>query len=163
MNNKMKIRFLTIAALICSGTLMFAHHTIEAAENPMKIIWEQSVFNPHLNDSIVKTEDAIVSVNEGKLQGSKNEGVFQFLGIPYAEAKKRFMKADSVMPWRGIKDATHYGKISPQKIFGREDIVLNTSNNCLNLNIWTTSLNTKSKKPVMVWLHRKSCCVPGNN
>ncbi|WP_173443633.1 carboxylesterase family protein [Selenomonas ruminantium] len=69
----------------------------------MQIIWDQSAYNPHLNDPVVKTQDAIVSVKAGKLQGSKHDGVYQYLEVPYAEATKRFVRAEAVKPWQGVK------------------------------------------------------------
>ncbi|MBO6202799.1 MAG: carboxylesterase/lipase family protein [Selenomonas sp.] len=153
--NKKKLAMFAVTALLCGSTFVSQPQLTEAAENPMQIIWDQSAYNPHLNDPVVKTQDAIVSVKAGKLQGSKHDGVYQYLGIPYAEATKRFVRAEAVKPWQGVKDATQYGKHAPQLIFGSDtaDIGEDTSNNDQNLNIWTTSLDKKAKKPVMVWLH----------
>lgn len=150
-----KFSMLVVTALLCSGPIVSQPQLIEAAEKPMQIIWDQSAYNPHLNDPVVKSKEAIVSVKAGKLQGSKHDGVYQYLGVPYAEATKRFVRAEAVKPWQGVKDATKYGKHAPQMVFGSDtaDIGEDTANNDQNLNIWTTSLDKKAKKPVMVWLH----------
>ncbi len=121
----------------------------------MQTIWDQSAYNPHLNDPVVRSKDAIVAVKAGKLQGSQHDGIYRYLGVPYAQAKKRFVRAEPVAPWQGTKDATQYGPHAPQMIFGSDkaDAGADTSNNNQNLNIWTPSLDPEARKPVMVWLH----------
>jgi para-nitrobenzyl esterase len=100
-------------------------------------------------------DGTVVEVTGGKLGGSIVDGTFQFLGVPYAEAKEFFRPAEAVTPWEGVRDATAYGKISYQS--GNMGSSLteageNESNNCQNLNIWTPGTDGK-KRPVMVWLH----------
>lgn len=43
--------------------------------------------------------DGIVQTEYGALQGSVNDGIYTFLGVPYAEAHKRFVPAEKVKPW----------------------------------------------------------------
>lgn len=146
-----------VVATLLYGTSFALPQTqmVEAAENPMQIIGEQLAYNPHLNDPIVKTKDAVATVKAGKLQGSKHEGIYQYLGVPYAEAARRFVKAELPKTWKGVKDATQYGPHAPQKVFGTDivDAGADTSNSEQNLNIWTPTMDKKAKKPVMVWLH----------
>ena len=77
---KKKMAMLVVATLLY-GTSFALPQTqmVEAAENPMQIIGEQLAYNPHLNDPIVKTKDAVATVKAGKLQGSKHEGIYQYL------------------------------------------------------------------------------------
>lgn len=121
----------------------------------VQVIDEQSKYNPHLNDAVVPASDSIVTLKEGKLQGSKHDGIYQYLGVPYAEAKERFVKAKPVTPWKGVKQALKYGNQSLQTEFlsGKMLDGEGYSNDALNLNIWTPSLNKNAKKPVMVWFH----------
>ncbi|MBS5215462.1 MAG: carboxylesterase/lipase family protein [Clostridiales bacterium] len=100
--------------------------------------------------------EGIVQTTAGKIQGTKNNGIYQYLGVPYAEAKERFVPAGEVTPWEGVRMADSYGSMSPQgAIMGmaaggdREG----TDNNCQNLNIWTPGIQDGKKRPVMVWLH----------
>jgi para-nitrobenzyl esterase len=87
----------------------------------------------------------IVETGSGKLEGSYNDGMNIFKGIPYAKAK-RFQKAEEYH-WKGIFLAKDYGNCSLQiaddKIIGTED--------CLNLNILTPSM--EGKLPVFVEIH----------
>lgn len=95
-----------------------------------------------------------VQTTAGLVRGSDEDGVYRFLGIPYAQAVERFVPASEVTPWDGIFEADSYGKISYQ------DSTLGMSaqngsdndNNALNLNIWTPGTDD-GKRPVMVWLH----------
>lgn len=101
----------------------------------------------------------VVETKEGKLKGFFLDGIYNFYGIKYANAK-RFQMPTPVEPWEGIKDATNYGYICP--VNGdpapKGEIYIPhrfwpANENCQYLNIWTTSLDRTAKKPVMVWLH----------
>lgn len=102
-------------------------------------------------------EGGVVSTAAGQIRGTRTEyGGYRFLGVPYAQAKERFVTAGPVEPWEGVRDADSYGDISPQgALFGGTGSgeQPGTSNNCQNLNIWTPAVNDGGKRPVMVWLH----------
>lgn len=97
----------------------------------------------------------IVTVTGGQLRGIHDQGIYRFLGVPYAEAKERFIPAAPAQPWDGILTADSYGKISYQgTVVGmRGSNGAQNDNNCQNLNIWTPAVNDNGKRPVMVWLH----------
>lgn len=100
-------------------------------------------------------DNTIVSTQAGKIRGSVTKsGVLSFKGVPYAEASERFVPAKPVAKWEGVRDATEYGKISPQMKFMSSNMLSDeiSDNNCQNLNIWTSGLD-KKKRAVMVWLH----------
>lgn len=149
-----KAIFLALLAGTLSYTNVYAAESTNNA-NAMQLIYEQSAYNPHLQDAVVADDESIVKIESGSIRGSVHDGVYQYLGVPYAEATERFVKAEKVAPWDGIKDMTAYGPQCPQYIFGTKQPLTDvpTSNNAQNLNIWTTSLDKKAKKPVMVWLH----------
>ena len=100
------------------------------------------------------TDQTIVSTGKGKIQGTLTNGIYRFLGVPYAEADELFMPAEEVPAWDGILDATEYGTVSFQSSLSgsTETDSADYSNNCQNLNIWTPGTDEK-KRPVMVWLH----------
>jgi len=100
-----------------------------------------------------------VQTQAGKLQGYFFDGVYTFKGIQYAEAK-RFQMPTKVKAWDGVKDACTYGPVCPLMQPDKPSAELMVQHrywpadeNCLNLNIWTNTLSTDSKKPVLVWLH----------
>lgn len=97
----------------------------------------------------------VVTVAEGQLEGTVNNGIYRYLGVPYAEAAERFVPAGPVTPWDGVRRADSYGPMSPQGSMlgfgaGNQE---GTDNNCQNLNLWTPGLNDGGLRPVLVWLH----------
>ena len=105
------------------------------------------------------TDDAVVQTKAGKLRGFYFDGVYAFHGIQYATAK-RFEQPVPVEPWEGIKDAQAYGYVAPLMSPNSPNMNLliphrfwPESEDCLYLNVWSTELCDKAKKPVMVWLH----------
>lgn len=151
-----KITSLILAAVLSLSCVSSTYAAFgEGLQNNMHLLWENSSYNPHLKDIVVANDKAIVQINSGKLRGSIQNGIYQYLGVPYAEATERFVKAHPVKPWQGVMEATQYGAIAPQYLFGTAQPITDvaTSNNNQNLNIWTSSLDKKAKKPVMVWFH----------
>ena len=110
-------------------------------------------------DFIYKPDYPVVDTVWGKVRGFVLDGIFTFQGIEYAKAK-RFHMPEDLEPWEGIKDATNYGCISPtmgNPIPAGEIRIPHRywpeNENCLNLNIWTKSIDREAKKPVVVWYH----------
>lgn len=101
------------------------------------------------------SDSAVVETAKGRIRGSEENGIYQYLGVPYAQAEERFVPAVEVQEWEGILDASEVGPMSPQSSMlgmsggGQEG----TDNNCQNLNIWTPGTNDGEKRAVMVWLH----------
>ena len=104
---------------------------------------------------------AVVKTQYGAVRGYIYKGTYTFKGIPYGKAD-RFMAPQSPEKWTGIRNSMSYGFVCPPSsypVFSDEfafafhrDLGV-SDENCLNLNIWTQSINTNIKKPVMVYLH----------
>ena len=101
----------------------------------------------------------VVDTQYGKLKGFVLDGIFTFHGIEYARAR-RFHMPEPPASWEGVKEATSYGCVCPtmgNPIPSGEILIPHRywpeNENCLNLNIWTTSLDPAAKKPVVVWFH----------
>ena len=100
--------------------------------------------------NLTPDSSTVLTVTGGQLTGGTEDGVFTYLGVPYAEASERFVPPTETS-WNGVFEATDYGAISPQQsFFGNSD---GQDNNCLNLNIWTNGVMDGGKRPVMVWYH----------
>ena len=100
--------------------------------------------------TMAEEADTEVSVTGGLVSGTIEDGVYSYLGIPYATATERFTPAEEAS-WDGVLLATEYGSTALQQSFwGSSD---GQDNDCLNLNIWTTGLEDEGKRPVMVWYH----------
>ncbi len=106
---------------------------------------------------------AITSTKSGKLEGSYQNGIYVFKGIPYAAApvgNLRWMTPQPVAPWEGVRPAKQYGAMAPQNLMAAPSdspFVPNfggqpQSEDCLFLNIWTPGLDD-ARRPVMFWIH----------
>ncbi|CAH2107817.1 unnamed protein product [Euphydryas editha] len=102
----------------------------------------------------------VVLISSGKIRGTvvsllDGSKYYSFKGIPYAQppvGKLRFKDPLPLEPWYGILDAIEHGPVCPQKKLISEEII-EGSENCLFLNVYTRSLKPDSKIPVMVFIH----------
>ncbi|KOB71338.1 Uncharacterized protein OBRU01_13932, partial [Operophtera brumata] len=105
-------------------------------------------------------DDPFVTVKQGQLQGSilkllNDSPYFSFKGIPYAQppvGDLRFKAPLPPTPWSGIRNATEHGSYCTQYDMNTNQI-LNGSEDCLFLNVYTKSLHPHAKIPVMVYIH----------
>ena len=109
--------------------------------------------------SLAYTADPGVSVTGGEVRGRTmaNPGGAVFKGIPYAAppvGELRWREPAPVKPWKGVRDAGTYGASCVQRISGwNTQEATGNQEDCLYLNIWTAEWPSKSKQPVMVWIH----------
>lgn len=111
-------------------------------------------------DYLVTSAKTVVDTDAGKLMGALYQGIYNFRGVRYAQAK-RFMPPEAVAPWDGIKPALHYGQncpIPPMDSVANDEQFnphryLPQSEDCLFLNVWTPGINDRGSRPVMVWIH----------
>jgi para-nitrobenzyl esterase len=110
--------------------------------------WAFAADSPHV----------IAQTAYGKVRGTLAGDVKVFKGIPYGadtSGRNRFMPPVKPDTWTGVRDALTYGPTAPQTVgTGTDRGAARVENeNCLVLNVFTPSLDTGSKRPVMVWLH----------
>jgi para-nitrobenzyl esterase len=105
----------------------------------------------------------VVRTQYGNIRGYNDGTVKVFKGVPYGASTagaNRWLPARPPVPWKGIRDTTRPGAISPQ-VFGapmpEETAMLQrgpTSEDMLTLNIYTPSVGRHAgSHPVMVWFH----------
>lgn len=118
-------------------------------------IFVRSLFSGQQIASAVPADETMVETEKGMIRGSNEDGIYQYLGVPYAQAQERFVPAAEVEAWDGVLDATEVGAISPQSALLGMSFTnqQGTDNNCQNLNIWTPGIDDGEKRAVMVWLH----------
>lgn len=102
------------------------------------------------------TDRHVVTTASGKVMGFRAEnGVWAFLGIPYAEPPKgdlRFAAPVAKAPWEGIRSAMEFGASCPQNKDELEPAsYLRQDEDCLSLNIWTPAADDK-KRPVIIYI-----------
>ena len=96
----------------------------------------------------------IATTSSGKVRGVAIEDIRMFRGIPYGGSptgRNRFMPARPAK-WPGVRDALAYGPTAPQPSATNRNAPPK-GEDCLVLNVYTSSLTGGSKRPVMVWLH----------
>jgi len=97
-----------------------------------------------------------VHVEQGQLAGEERNGVYSFLGIPYAAppvGDRRWRPPAAPQAWEGVRDATEFGNAAIQTVNTGMVLGAPESEDCLYLNVWTTNPAPYARQPVMVWLH----------
>lgn len=155
----------TFSLAACGGSNTAPRQTesIQQTENPQQAEstgqTEAAKETPSEADTVSEENEngeTVVQTTAGLVQGTDEDGIYRYLGVPYAQARERFVPAEDAEAWDGIRMADSYGPISPQGAIsglgdaGNQD---GTDNNSQNLNIWTPGVNDGKKRPVMVWLH----------
>ena len=113
-----------------------------------------------LDSFVFDRAENIVETTFGKVRGMSYDGMYIFKGIPYAEAE-RFHAPHAPKKWDNVKDCSIYGCVSPLLHFtppsGDHLLIPHQywvqGENCQNLNVWTSSINSEEKKPVLMWIH----------
>jgi len=98
-----------------------------------------------------------VRTKQGLIEGFSEGGIFKFLGVPYAEppvGEHRWRSPLPMAEWSGVRKAQEFGPICPQTagaVF--QTRAKSQTEDCLYLNVWTRSLDSQAREPVMVWIH----------
>ncbi|WNV82945.1 carboxylesterase family protein [Umezawaea sp. Da 62-37] len=98
----------------------------------------------------------MVKIEQGLVAGVEEVGVHRFLGILYAAPPVGDLRwAPPARParWDGVRDATEFGNAAVQTVVSGIRPGVAESEDCLFLNVWTTTLEPSARQPVMVWIH----------
>jgi len=102
-----------------------------------------------------------VRIDTGTIEGvvDSASGVMLFRGIPYAAPPVGALRWRPPQPpkhWTGVRPANQLGHncIQHRPYDDINPFTAGVSEDCLNLNVWTNSLDARaSRRPVMVWIH----------
>ena len=158
----MKKKYLAWGIALSLGILQLSASNGDAAGNIGTI--ENIEAQDYAKDSA-----PMAQIASGIIRGTKeNNGVKVFKGIPYADTtagENRFQPPQPVKLWSGIRNCTKFGAIAVQKeaeLMGPWtseylDLGMTLDNDrmsedCLNLNVWTTA-QSGEKQPVIVYIH----------
>jgi para-nitrobenzyl esterase len=115
--------------------------------------------------------DALVQIDAGALRGTYIGSTVAFRGIPYAHppvGELRWAAPLPAVPWQGVKEAIQPGSACTQPAAGLVSFIapmakaygssfaqppVQSSEDCLYLDVWAPQWPAKQALPVMVWLH----------
>jgi para-nitrobenzyl esterase len=115
--------------------------------------------------------DPVVQTEAGALRGAYAGSAIVFKGIPFARppvGELRWEAPQPAMSWSGVRDATRPGSPCTQAAAGLtpflapmaraygsnyEDAPVQSSEDCLYLNVWVPEWPPSHALPVMVWMH----------
>ena len=99
----------------------------------------------------------VVNAPAGPVQGLNNHGVYEYLGIPYAQPPIDALRWRPPQPypqWTQAREATHFGPTCAQiTTLGAFAGPPNTNEDCLYLNVFTPKPASRGKLAVLVWIH----------
>ena len=110
----------------------------------------------------------VAALEQGRVVGSRLDGIDRYLGIPYARPPTgalRWQPPQAPAAWQGAREATRFGSACAQtanyfttndpaafdRPYGSED--------CLYLNVWSPSGSAPAPRPVVVFIHGGSAVV----
>jgi len=96
-----------------------------------------------------------IRVESGMLQGTEEDGLTIYRGIPFAAAPIgdfRWRPPQPAPKWKGVRPASDYGRACMQSNAAISNLPA-PSEDCLFLNVWTPATRPSERLPVMVWIH----------
>ena len=98
-----------------------------------------------------------VHTQNGALRGTDVGGVLRFAGIPFAAppvGPLRWAPPQPPAGWKGVREAADFGGVAIQTIdTGLVGLRGTAQEDCLYLNVWSTTVDRNARQPVMVWIH----------
>lgn len=96
-----------------------------------------------------------VRVEDGLLQGTVEDGLRVYRGIPYAAppvGDLRWRPPQPAPKWEGVRAADQFGRACVQTNQAIANLPA-PSEDCLYVNIWTPAKSAGEKLPVLFWIH----------
>lgn len=108
--------------------------------------------------SMAQQQPAPVKVEGGMVQGTLEDGLTVYRGIPFAAppvGDQRWRAPRPAARWEGVRQAEKFG---PRCVQGMGNPAAAgqgpaTSEDCLYLNVWTPARSARDRIPVLVWIY----------
>jgi len=116
------------------------------------LIFGETVFMLMIAGYCIAQQPVPVKVEEGLLQGTSEDGLTVYRGIPFAAppvGDLRWRAPQSAANWEGIRQATTFAP-GPIQAWGAP---AGKSEDCLYLNIWSPAKSAIDRIPVFVWIY----------
>ena len=100
-----------------------------------------------------------VDVTGGRIQGVLRRGLRMWRGIPYAAStagENRLRAPQPVEPWEGVRSAAVFGPVAPQDrgaLTPGLSSLGSSSEDCLSVNVIAPRFESRTPRPVMVYVH----------
>jgi para-nitrobenzyl esterase len=94
-------------------------------------------------------------ITGGRVRGEVKDGLASFKGLPFAAppvGSLRWRVPQPVVAWRGVRKADTFAPACIQP-WADNPNPNQLSEDCLYLNVWSTAVTAKERRPVMVWIH----------
>jgi para-nitrobenzyl esterase len=111
-----------------------------------------TIFILFLSGLCIAQQPEPVKVEEGLLQGTLEDGLSVYRGIPFAAppvGELRWRAPQPSSKWEGVKQVTNF---APAPMQGGNP-PSGKSEDCLYLNIWTPAKSADEKIPVLIWIY----------
>ncbi|RLN38353.1 hypothetical protein BBJ28_00012282 [Nothophytophthora sp. Chile5] len=101
----------------------------------------------------------VIQTTSGPVQGVNDpyiDGILTYKGIPFAastEGEMRWTEPRVPEPWTDVLLAESYGPMCYQNSLPSNYLTSEMSEDCLNLNIWTSATSTDAALPVYFWIY----------
>lgn len=117
--------------------------------------------------ALLPTDSATVHVEGGDYLGTFESGVYRFVGMQYGVVDGRFQSAHKPKPFPGVHTATVYGPSCPSDgesanpgasspavtAYMSLNGYYSEGEDCLYVNVWSPTMDTGAKKPVLFFIH----------
>jgi para-nitrobenzyl esterase len=104
----------------------------------------------------VAQQPARVKTEYGLVQGTSEDGLTVYRGIPFAAppvGDLRWRAPEPAASWEGVRQATKFAPMPVQRMGNPSGEQRPMSEDCLYLNVWTPAKSASAHIPVLVWIY----------